>query len=82
MGLHPLPAGTNHAFVGAGDTPCVLLCASSVPEGWPWGKYTVDEAARRHDACGPEETQDGSIAYARFPPPRPTRYRDGWLPND
>jgi hypothetical protein len=55
---------TNHAFVGAGDAPCVLLCAGSrqfQKEG-PWGKYTVDDAARPHGACGPEDTQDGSVA--------------------
>jgi hypothetical protein len=39
----------------------------------------VDETARRHDACPDEETQDGSIAYARFPPAPPTRHRAGWL---
>ena len=77
------PPGTNHAFVGAGDEPCVLLCASSrqFQKDGPWGKCTVDEAARRHGACGAEETQDGSVAYARFPPSRQTRYRDGLLPD-
>jgi mannose-6-phosphate isomerase-like protein (cupin superfamily) len=75
------PPGTNHAFVGAGDAPCVLLCAGSPQfqkEG-PWGEYTVDDAARRQGACGPEETQDGRVAYGRLPPSRPTRYRGGLL---
>jgi Cupin domain len=77
------PPGTNHAFVGAGDAPCVLLGVGSrqFQKDGPWGKYTVDDAARRHDACGPEETQDGDVAYGRFPPPRATRYPDGLLPN-
>jgi mannose-6-phosphate isomerase-like protein (cupin superfamily) len=77
-----LPPGTNHAFVGAGDGPCVLLCASSrqFQKDGPWGMYTVDEAAGRHGACGPEETQDEDVAYGRFPPSRPIRFQEGWLP--
>ncbi len=77
------PPGTNHTFVGAGDEPCVLLCASSrqFQKDGPWGKYTVDEIARRHDACGPEETQDTAVAYARVPPRRPALYREGLLPD-
>jgi mannose-6-phosphate isomerase-like protein (cupin superfamily) len=76
------PPETKHVFVGAGDRPCVLLAASSrqFQAAGPWGAYTVDEAARRHDACPEEETQDTAIAYARFPPSQPTRYRNGWLP--
>jgi uncharacterized cupin superfamily protein len=76
------PPETRHVFVGAGDGPCVILATSSrqfQAEG-PWGYYTVDEAARRHDACSDEETQDGSVAYARVPPSEPTRYRPGLLP--
>jgi len=76
------PPETRHAFVGAGDGPCVLLCASSrqFQKDGPWGYYSVDETAARHNASSPEETQDGSIAYARFPPQRETRYPDGLLP--
>ena len=77
------PPGTNHTFVGAGDEPCVLLCASSrqFQKDGPWGKYTVDEVARRHNACPDEETQDTGVAYARFPPQQPMRYREGLLPD-
>jgi uncharacterized cupin superfamily protein len=77
------PPETNHVFVGAGDGPCVLLAAGSrqFQKDGPWGKYTVDEAAHRHNACSDEETQDGNVAYARFPPSRPTHYHDGLLPN-
>lgn len=76
------PPETKHAFIGAGDGPCVLLCASSrqFQKDGPWGFYSVDEAAARHNASSPEETQDGSIAYARFPPSQETRYPDGLLP--
>ena len=45
-----------------------------------WGAYTVDEAALRHGAGVEEETTDADVAYARFPEPEPTRYREGWLP--
>jgi len=40
-----------------------------------------DETATRHNAASPENTQDGGIAYARFPPSRETRYPDGLLPD-
>jgi len=36
--------------------------------------------ALRHGAGVEEETNDPGRAYARFPQPEPTRYRDGWLP--
>ena len=76
------PPETRHAFVGAGDGPCVLLCASSrqFQKDGPWGYYCADDTAARHNASSPEDTQDGELAYARFGTPRPTRYRDGLLP--
>ena len=76
------PPETRHVFVGAGAGPCVLLAASSrqfQAEG-PWGLYTVDEAARRHNAAPDVETQDGDVAYAHVPPAAPARYRAGLLP--
>ncbi|MEJ7566899.1 MAG: hypothetical protein WKF41_01415 [Gaiellaceae bacterium] len=45
-----------------------------IPEDGPWGFYSVDEAAARYNASSPEETQDGSVAYARFPAEQETRY--------
>lgn len=77
------PPETRHAFVGTGDGPCVLLCASSrqFQKDGPWGFYCSDETAARHDAASPEDTQDGAVAYARFPPPREIRYRDSLLPD-
>jgi cupin domain len=50
------------------------------PTSGPWGFYTVDETARRYNAGPPENTQDGDVAYGRFPPSHPARYRDGLLP--
>ena len=76
------PPETRHVLVSAGDGPCVILAASSrqFQKDGPWGFYGADETARRYKASSPEDTQDGEIAYARFPPSRPARYRDGLLP--
>jgi uncharacterized cupin superfamily protein len=76
------PPETNHAFVGAGDGPCIILAMSSreFQQSGPWGKYTVDEAALRHGAGVEEETDESSVAYARFGKNEQTPYREGWLP--
>jgi len=77
------PPWTHHVFVGAGDGPCVILAASSrqFQKDGPWGFYCADETARRYNASSPEDTQDGEVAYGRFPASQPTRYRDGFLPD-
>jgi uncharacterized cupin superfamily protein len=77
------PPETRHGFVGAGDGPCVLLCASSrqFQKDGPWGYYCADETAGRYNASSPEETQDGDVAYANVPDSKPARYRDDWLPD-
>jgi hypothetical protein len=55
--------------------------AGVVPAGAGWFVvYTVDEAALRHGASVEVETTDATVAYARFAPSTPARYRDGWLP--
>jgi uncharacterized cupin superfamily protein len=76
------PPETKHAFAGAGDEPCVLLCASSrqFQKDGPWGFYCADETAAKYNASSPEDTQDGTVAYARFAPDRETRYPGGLLP--
>ena len=78
------PPETKHTFVGAGDGPCVLLCASSrqFQKNGPWGYYCADETAAKYNASSPEDTQDGAIAYARFAPATATRYPGGLLPGD
>ena len=48
----------------------------------PWGYYCVDETAARYNASSPEETQDGSIAYARFQAEQKIRYPGGLLTGD
>jgi uncharacterized cupin superfamily protein len=76
------PPEARHAFAGAGEEGCVLLCASSreFQKDGPWGYYCVDETAARYDASAPEETQDTELALAHFAPSRPAPYRDGLLP--
>lgn len=79
------PAQTRHIIVGAGDGPCAVLGIGArehmAEDGGPdWGGYTVDEVALRHGAGVEEETSDPELAYARFPEPEPSEYRDGWLP--
>jgi uncharacterized cupin superfamily protein len=77
------PPETRHMIVGAGDGPCVVLGAGSREHAGPGpngGAYPVNEVALRHGAGVDQETPDPGQAYARFPDPVPTRYRDGWLP--
>jgi uncharacterized cupin superfamily protein len=75
------PAETKHIIVGAGDAPCAVLAVGAREQqaSDDWGGYTVDEAALRHGAGVEQETTEAEHAYARFPNPVPTRYRDGWL---
>jgi hypothetical protein len=80
-------------IVGAGDSPCTVFAVGArehhtvrLPDGTldgapGGGAYTVDEAALRHGAGVEEETTDADQAYARFPEPEPTQFRDGWLPS-
>jgi uncharacterized cupin superfamily protein len=76
------PAGTKQVIMGAGDGPCVLVAVGSRQHqsGPEWGGYAVDETALRYGAGVEEETNDADVAYARFPAPKKTRYREGWLP--
>ena len=77
------PAGTEHTFVGAGDSECVVLAVGARDRsvGPDWGAYTVDEAAIRHGAGVEEETTDPEVAYARFGDSRLGPYREGSLPD-
>jgi uncharacterized cupin superfamily protein len=77
------PPETRHMIVGAGESPCAVLAvgAREHQENEGWGGYTVDEVALRHGAGVEEETNDADVAYARYPEPTPTPYRDGWLPD-
>jgi uncharacterized cupin superfamily protein len=76
------PPKAAKTILGAGDG-CVVLAVGAREHqfGDAWGAYPVDGAATRHGAGVDEETADSTLAYARFPDSKPTRYRDGWLPD-
>jgi uncharacterized cupin superfamily protein len=70
------PPGTAHAFVGAGDGPCVIFMtgARTREKGIV---YPRSELALRHGAGVETETSSPNEAYARFPhwqPERPERW--------
>jgi uncharacterized cupin superfamily protein len=75
------PPDTDHIIVGAGAGPCVVIAVGARDhQGGPgWGRYIVNEAARRHGAGVEEETDDAGVAYAHFGERRWTRYQPGWL---
>lgn len=77
------PPGTTHAIVGAGDGPCVVVSVGARIDstGSDWGGYTVEGRAARYGATVAADTTDPAEAYAHLPRRRPTRYRDGWLPD-
>jgi quercetin dioxygenase-like cupin family protein len=56
------PPWTEHAFVGAGDRPCVILMAGA--RSGAEVRYPVSELAGRYAACVAEETSDPEQAYA------------------
>ena len=56
------PQWTAHAFVGAGDGPCVILMAGA--RSSTEGRYPVSELAARYGASVGGETSDVSQAYA------------------
>ena len=76
------PPKTEHVIVGAGDGPSVVLCMSSRENQafGPYGEYIANEVAGRYGASPEEDTQDGSVAYAKVPKSVPARYREGRLP--
>ena len=70
------PPGTRHAFVGAGEGPCVLLMVGARPAERSI-LYADSELARSHDAGAERETTSPAEAYAPYPHWRPGR-PDGW----
>src|SRR4051795_3361974 len=68
------PAWTEHAFVGAGEGPCVIVMVGS--RSGPGVHYPVSELAARYGASVAEQTSDWTHAYAtveRFRRERPPR---------
>jgi uncharacterized cupin superfamily protein len=76
------PPKTNHAIVGAGSGPCLVIAigARERSNGPGWIGFTADEAAKRHGVGVDEDTMDPDIVYGRLAGRQPTAYRDGWLP--
>ena len=73
------PAGTDHAFVGAGDGPCVIFMTGA-REGWPEKGivYPRSELALRHGAGVETETSLPAEAYAgleKWKPGQPADWR-------
>jgi uncharacterized cupin superfamily protein len=62
------PPNTEHAFVGAGDGPCVIFMTGA-RKGWPEKGivYPRSELALRHGAGVEAETSVPAEAYAPFP---------------
>ncbi len=63
------PAGVEHVFVGAGESPCVILMTGVRTEEEQL-LYPVSELAAWYGASAEEETSDPQQAYARFERPR------------
>ncbi len=74
------PPWTRHAFIGAGDGPCVIVMTGSRAGGFEV-VYAVNEVAAKYGASVDEETSKPDEAYARFGPEERTAYREGWLPS-
>ena len=66
------PPDTEHAFVGAGEGPCVIFMTGA-RKGWPEKGivYPRSELALRHGAGVESETTVPTEAYARLPEWRP-----------
>jgi uncharacterized cupin superfamily protein len=71
------PPYTEHAFVGAGDGPCVIFMTGA-RRGWPATgvAYPRSELALRHGAGVEVETTKAAEAYAPFPKWQPGRPSD------
>jgi quercetin dioxygenase-like cupin family protein len=71
------PPWTEHAFVGAGDRPCMILMVGA--HIGPEARYPVSELAARYGASVEKETSDPEQVYATA-----ERFRRGrppyWVP--
>jgi uncharacterized cupin superfamily protein len=79
--LFHCPAGVDHAIVGAGEGPSIVLAVGARTGAEDDGLfYPADATARSHGAAVEEGTADAESAYERFTFRR-TGYQDGWLPS-
>src|SRR5438067_12987107 len=64
--LFHCPAGVDHAIVGAGDGPSLVLAGGARTGGEEKGLvYPADPVAQKHGAAVAEETSDPRRAYTR-----------------
>jgi uncharacterized cupin superfamily protein len=79
--LFHCPAGVDHAIVGAGDGPSLVLAVGARTGAEDDGTvYPADPVAQKHAAGVSVETTDNKDAYAAFSF-APARYEEGWLPD-
>ena len=79
--LFHCPAGVDHAIVGAGDRPSLVLAVGARTGDEDEGLfYPAEPAAQKYGAAAAEDTADGKGAYANFEFRR-TAYEEGWLPD-
>jgi uncharacterized cupin superfamily protein len=79
--LFHCPAGVDHAIVGAGDGPSLVLAVGARHADEDEGlAYPADPTAQKHGAAVEVETTEGDDAYKRFTLRR-TAYEEGWLPD-
>ena len=72
------PPGLDHAIVGAGDGPSVVIAVGARTEPKDQGLfYPAEPAAQKHGAAVEHDTADGDDAYAKYSFSR-TAYHDGW----
>ena len=77
------PSMTEHVFVGAGDSPCVVVMVGA--RVWKEREeeiiYPANEVAAKYGASVLETTPSPDEAYGRFTRRDPDPYRDGDLPH-
>jgi uncharacterized cupin superfamily protein len=75
------PPGVDHAIVGAGDEPAIVIAVGARTGEEEKGLfYPADPTAQKHGAAVEVGTADGKEAYARYSLRR-TGYQEGWLPD-
>jgi uncharacterized cupin superfamily protein len=78
--LFHCPAGVDHAVVGAGQGPSLVLAVGSRTGDEDDGLVSpAHPAAQKHGAAVESETIEPKAAYERFTSRR-TGYEEGWLP--
>ncbi len=73
------PAGVDHAIVGAGDGPSIVLAVGARTPANEGAVYPADPVAQKHGAGVQTDTSDPREAYAGFSVEW-RAYEEGWLP--